>query len=611
MKMSPGAQVQPIFRLTSPFKDPVRRRMFSVVGGALEKLFALDQISNVYYAAAQNKEDRRFADKLLKVLNISYEISDVDLARIPKTGPIVVVANHPFGGIEGVLLCAILQSVRPDVKLMANFLLERIPDMRDVFIYVDPFGGSESARVNVKPLKESLQWLRQGGMLGIFPSGEVSHLNLKRGGVSDPEWSTTVARLVRKTEAAVLPVFFRGQNSALFQMLGMVHPRLRTAMLCHEVMNKQNRSLEVRVGNAIPFNRLEPLTDDRELMNYVRMRTYHLNNRRSDSPRRKFSFPVKMIGPTEEPIEAAQDAALLKQEFDGLPAAQVLIESGSLAVAYASATQIPRLLRELGRLREITFRQVGEGTGKAVDLDRFDDVYLHLIVWNREKSEVVGAYRLGQTDLILKSHSGVKGLYTSTLFKYKRRLLEHISPALEMGRSFVRVEYQKSFSGLLLLWKGLAQFVCRFPQYKILFGPVSINNEYQTSSRLLLVAFLKVSNFAPYLSRLVKARRPMRANPLKAWKLRKSHAVVNDLAEVESLIADIETDLKGIPILLKQYLKLGGKLLGFNIDPDFSNVLDGLILVDLTKTDPAVLAKYMGRENAVKFLAYHGITPPG
>jgi putative hemolysin len=599
---------EPLIRLPSPFKDPFRHRLFSVVGGAIERILAIDQINDIYASAAAAQGDRPFSDRLLDVLNIVYRVSDEDLSRIPKTGPAVVVANHPFGGIEGIILCSMLRSVRPDAKLMANYLLQRIPDMRDLFIFVDPFGGDSSTRANIRPMKEALQFLRGGGLLGIFPSGEVSHLNLSRGGISDPEWNPTVARLVRKTKAPVVPVFFRGINSALFQVLGIVHPRLRTAMLPHEVVNKRRRTIDVRVGNPVPFDRLEPLADDAALMNYLRVRTYHLVNRQAAGRRRRiFSFPVRFIKGEPEPVAPALNPAQVEAEVERLPASQVLIEQGDYVVAYTRADQSPAILRELGRLRELSFREVGEGTGKASDVDAFDAYYLHLFVWNRPKRELVGAYRLGQTDVILEQR-GLRGLYTSTLFRYRRKLLDRISPALEMGRSFVRTEYQRSFSALLLLWKGLGLFVCRHPKYKVLFGPVSINNEYQTSSRLLLAAFLSVSNFLPDLARLVKARKPLRANPVAAWRLRRTHAIVDSLDEVETLIADIETDLKGIPILLKQYLKLGGKLLGFNIDPDFGNVLDGLILVDLTQTDRAILNKYMGRENAVKFLAHHGIS---
>ncbi|MCI0529211.1 MAG: GNAT family N-acetyltransferase, partial [Nitrospira sp.] len=287
-----------------------------------------------------------------------------------------------------------------------------------------------------------------------------------------------------------------------------------------------------------------------------------------------------------------------------LPPEQRLVENREYIVFQARASQIPHVLYEIGRLREITFRQVGEGTSKSMDLDRFDAHYIHLFVWNKEKNEVVGAYRLGQADEIL-GRFGKEGLYTHTLFEYKDELLEQISPALELGRSFIRVEYQKNYSPLLLLWKGIGQFISRNPQYKTLFGAVSISDNYHSMSQQLIVAFLKMHDYLPHLAKFVKARIPFRSEPIKGWEPNMTRMIVKDIEEISALISDIEADQKGIPILLKQYLKLGGKLLGFNIDPHFNNSLDGLILVNLTQTNPKVLEQYMGKDGAGAFLGYH------
>ncbi|MCS6771530.1 MAG: lysophospholipid acyltransferase family protein [Kiritimatiellae bacterium] len=606
--MSGSEQIRKLINLGDYFKNPLQQKVFSVIGGAVERALAIDRINQLYYTVATLDDDRHFLDRVLDVMNIETKVSESDLDKIPRSGPLVVVANHPFGGIEGIILGALLRSVRPDVKLMANFLLKAIPDLHDSMIFVDPFDRKESAQINMKPLKESIRWLKSGGVLGVFPAGEVSHIDLRRGGICDPEWSPTIARLIRLTESPALPVFFRGSNSLVFQILGLVHPRLRTGMLPRELINKSNKSIEVRIGTLIPWKRLAPLTDDRELMDYLRMRTYHLRRRREEKKPifRRAIFPIRMFKPEKMEIAPPVAPELLKAEIEHLPDANRLVESGDFAVYYAEAARLPNILREIGRLRELTFRGVGEGTGQALDLDRFDDYYLHVFVWNRSRSEIVGAYRLGKTDEIV-SRLGIRGLYTSTLFRYRRRLLERLGPALEMGRSFVRPEYQKNFSPLMLLWKGIALFIADHPKYKILFGPVSINNDYQSISRQLLISFLKINNFEPDLAKLVRARKPPLTNPFHAWQLRRHQAVVNDLEEIDSLIADLETDLKGMPILLRQYLRLGGRLLGFNIDPSFGNCLDGLILVDLTETDRSLLVKYMGREKAERFLAFHGI----
>jgi putative hemolysin len=240
-----------------------------------------------------------------------------------------------------------------------------------------------------------------------------------------------------------------------------------------------------------------------------------------------------------------------------------------------------------------------------VDLDRFDHSYIHLFIWNREKNEVVGSYRLGRTDEIV-GQQGVRGLYTSTLFLYKRGFLDKLGPALELGRSFIRLEYQKSYNPLLLLWKGIGRFIIDNPQYKTLFGPVSITDEYQALSKQLMVSYLKLARFRDDMAGFVRARKPLRPKPLKGWDIDAAVRLLkDDVDTVSELVSSVETDRKGIPVLLKQYLKLGGRIAGFNVDPAFGNALDGLIIVDLTKTEPRMLERYLGKDGTRRFLAYH------
>ena len=306
-------------------------------------------------------------------------------------------------------------------------------------------------------------------------------------------------------------------------------------------------------------------------------------------------------------VSPAVPGALLKAEVEALPAEQRFVESGQYLIQYARAVQIPWCMQEIGRLRELTFRAAGEGTGKSSDIDLFDAYYLHLFVWDREANAIVGAYRMGLADEIL-TRFGKRGLYTQSLFKYGPRLLHSLNPAIELGRSFVRIEYQRSFSPLLLLWRGIGQFILRAPQYAVLFGPVSISNSYAPISRELMVDYLRTNNGEARLARHVKPRRPFRVDRSKIRK----EVEVADLKDIEHLsrvIARIEHDSKGVPILLKQYLKLGGRLLGFNADDQFSDALDGLVVVDLRASEPRVLARYMGQEGAAAFFAYHGAEP--
>ena len=572
------------------------------VQGALQRVLLLDRMMEMYAQIKQMPGDRSFSENLLTCLQVEPNMSPLDFARIPKEGPVVVVANHPFGLIEAAILAAILPTIRPDVKIMSNFVVSTFEEVRDLCIFVDPFGGQDSVQANQKGIRDCIQCLRQGGMLVVFPAGDVAHLDLKQRQITDPPWSEMIARLARIGRASVLPVYFRGSNSALFHILGTIHPRLRTAMLPHEFLNKQRTSIELRVGNLIPLKKLQSFADDSSLIQYLRRRTYLLQGRETAGLRKRTHKTAL------QPVIAAIAPHVLAAEVGSLRQDHFVADSGELTAVLARAHEVPNCLREIGRLRELTFRETGEGTGKAIDLDEFDSHYLHLFIWNKEARGIVGAYRLGPSDEIL-NRAGKKGLYTNTLFAYKRAFLDRIGPALEMGRSFVRAEYQKSYAPLLLLWKGIGQFVARNPQYKVLFGPVSISNEYNPTSRQLIVKFLKTYSQSEDLAKLVRARSPFRTRPLRVLEHLDedlSGAAVWGIEELSALIADIETDHKGVPVLLKQYLKLGGKLVAFNLDSHFADALDGLIVVDLTQTDGRVLDRYMSKDGAAAFLRYHG-----
>lgn len=587
------------FKVHFPFQQNWQPKTVSFVNGAIERVFALDQLNHVYHVAKSQFQDLPFTEGMMNTLHISYHVPESDFARIPRKGRLIVVANHPFGGLEGLILSSLLNQVRGDIKLMANFLLEKIPDMKESTIFVDPFGTAQSSSRNRVPLKAVFSHLDQEGVLGVFPSGGVSHLHLKKGRIEDPPWSTTIARIAQKTETPVLPIYFEGKNSLLFQLAGLCHSRIRTALLPHEFMNKKGQQIGVRVGNVIPPNRILEIKNERKLTDFLRERTYFLSHGSRLRPKaRRFQLPIFTQGMETQAIVEAESSELLEKEILLLPPKNQLLRSGAFEVYYARAKRIPHILQEIGRLREVTFRAAGEGSGKSVDLDRFDQYYHHLWVWNSEKKEIVGAYRLGQTDKIIP-YLGKKGLYTATLFNYRKKLLEDLNPALEMGRSFVRKEYQRHFQSLLLLWKGIAAYVSQKPRYRYLFGPVSISQNYQPHSRDLMVQFLEQNNLDLSFSKEVKGRNPV--NFFKKFISKMNPAEYKSLEEIHERVAELETELKGLPVLLTQYLRLGGKILGFSEDKKFSHVIDALILVDLTETDPKILGRYMGSKELERY----------
>lgn len=594
-----------LFRFNAPPANAtLRRRFVSRAAPPLERLLRLTQIDELYSSIHDDLGERDFLDHALEVMNVRWQVSREDLSRIPTSGPLVVVANHPFGAIEGVILASLLRTVRPDTKVMVNYLLSRIPDLRNVFVFVDPFGNAASPRANVAPLRQCLRHLHQGGALAVFPAGEVAHLKLGQRQIVEAPWHETAAGLVRRAGAPVLPIYFEGHNGPLFQFMGLIHPRLRTAMLPRELLNKRGQTIRLRIGSVIPFSRLDQFEDERKMTSYIRKRTFVLQYRPTAGG--AAIETVDAVAGHSASIVESQNPNLIQSEVAALSAEQTLAEQSDFVVHVATAKQIPATLNEIGRLREVTFRATGEGTGKSIDLDKFDADYLHLFVWHKSERRVVGAYRLGQTDVILAKR-GLAGLYTQTLFDYDRELLNRLGPALEMGRSFVRAEYQRTFTPLLLLWKGIALYAAANPRYRVLFGGVSISNNYQTVSKQLLAKFLQAHHASEWGQELVRPRNPFATHRLPELEETASFAADTDGDLISDLIADIEPDQKKMPILIRQYLKLGAKFLAFNVDPSFGNCVDGLMTVDLARTEPRILERYMGTERMKSFIDHHAV----
>jgi putative hemolysin len=472
-----------------------------------------------------------------------------------------------------------VRQVRSDARLVANHLLARIPDLADRCFFVDPFGGPEGAARSRAGLRAAHLWLKDGGALIIFPAGMVAPGIDSDGRCVDGPWHSTVGRLALATGATVVPAFIDGRNSRAFYRAGRLHPVLRTLMLGRELLAQRKTTVRVFFGEALRPRVAEPDAEPSATTMKIRKAVERL------------SEPA--TGGGERVIDPV-DPRLLEQDLCGR---EPLVTVGGLDVFCATSGELPNVLREIGRLRELTFREVGEGTGRSLDLDRFDGDYLHLFAWNPRSREVVGAYRIGQTDRILASR-GIGGLYTSTLFQFDARLMQKLSPALELGRSFVRREYQRNPAALMVLWKGIAQFIVRNPHYRTLFGPVSISSRYRETSQHMLLEFLQQNHRDEELAELVRALNPPSLPPLPG-------RATGRIGDLDALIAAAEPDGKGVPVLLRQYLRLNARVIGFNVDPAFGDALDALVTVDLLSTDPAILARYMGKQGMVSFVQHH------
>ena len=588
---------RPALRLPRP--AGVAGAIASPLLATAERLTGLKRLDDLYRRARAQVGEGDFLDTALATLGVQASVDTQQLARVPAQGPLVIVANHPFGGVEGMALAQALRRRRPDLRILANHLLGRIPELDPLMIHVDPFGGAAAARRNRQPLREALAWLAAGGALLVFPAGAVSHWHLPQRAVTDPPWQPAAAWLARRSQATVLPVFIGGRNSTLFQLAGLVSAPLRTALLVRELLSSHRRPLRVELGRPISADALGGLGDAVACTAFLRLKVYALARRQAEPPR------LRRRARRAEAIVAGPAVEQLVAEVAGLPSESRLLVQGDFAVYLTPATHIPQVLQEIGRLRELTFRAAGEGTGKATDIDRYDPHYLHLWLWDQRHARVAGAYRLAPIDRVLAAH-GPRGLYIASLFRFRRGVLASFGAALELGRSFVAADYQRDFQPLLLLWQGIGRYLIANPRYTRLLGPVSVARSYCDASRSVMAQYLGRDGAESPFDGAVRGN--FRPGPKGVLPASIGERLLRDIDAVASLVSAIEDDGKSLPVLLRHYLKLNGEVLAWNVDRDFGDALDALLLVDLRRTDPRLLRRYMGPEGAAAYLASHA--PP-
>ena len=595
---NPGSLLPLSFATLLP---PPLQRFAMPLEGALERWIVPPDLADTVHQAEQAGRGAEFAARLLGQLQIRFEVMPHDLAHIPARGAAILVANHPRGIVEGLVLVALLGSVRQDYKLVANSVLSPVEALRTHSILVNPFGTANAHIENRGRLRECIRWLEQNGLLAFFPAGEVAHLNWMERAIAEPIWNTAAARLARRAHAPVVPVFFEGANSLPFHLAGALHPGLRTINLPREFVKMRGQTVRVRIGSPVSFDVLSAYRTAEAATEYLRSRTLFLSNRRWTAA--VGAQPAPAWKPTPSSRRDKDTTACLAEEIAALPADCELTRSEEFSVFVARSAQIPSLLRVIGRSREEAFRTVGAGTGNETDLDWFDQHYRPLFLWSRRDNRLAGAYRMALTQEVIQE-IGIRGLYTSTLFHYSPEFFARVGPALELGRSFVAPDYQKSYSPLLLLWKGIARFVEQHPQAAILFGAVTISRDYQAASRGLIASYLADRLFRE-LAPWVQPRKRWREPAAEVATVKKLAGAAATIEEISLSVSDIEEDRKGVPVLIRQYLKAGGRLLAFNVDPHFSNSLDALILVDLRTAPLSMLERCMGRPGAQAFLDFH------
>lgn len=532
---------------------------------------------NDLYDRIRSHKGTAFIEAFFQELQITIQLNEQDLDHVPETGGCVIVCNHPFGAIDGLALIQQIEKRRPDLKVMANFLLEEIPEIAPYFFSVNPFDKNVVQLKSERGLKRCMEHISNGGCLAIFPAGEVSTFQKKWSNVSDKKWQRSVMKLIQRVECPVVPVFFDGRNSRMFHLLGKVNPQLRTIALPSELFKKEGDEIKMRIGKSISATDIALIQDPELLGRFLRAKVYSLGSELEVKKKFFQNFRRKIKEPSE--IAGSIDSQLLIQEIDANEDSK-LFDNSNFSVYALKASSAPNVLLEIGRQREIAFRAVGEGSNHTRDIDEFDYYYYHLVLWDREKNAIAGAYRVGRGSEIMEFY-GKHGFYTHTLFKFKREFQPFLRESVELGRSYVAVEYQRQRLPLFLLWEGIIQMLSNFKEAKYIIGPVSMSNDYQALSKELVIAFVEMNFGDEELSHLVKPRTKIKNSVKKVDMEALILASGGEIKKFDRLLAEIEPMGKTMPVLYRKYLAQNAKILAFNRDRKFNDAIDAFMILDI------------------------------
>ena len=551
------------------------------IGWLLMKLLKISTLNRIY---KRNKhlENLTFLNSILDDFEIKFEIPEEDLKRLPKEGPYITISNHPLGGIDGILLLKLMLEQRQDFKIIANFLLHRIEPLKPFIMPVNPFEDRKDVKSSVSGFKNAFLHLKENHPLGIFPAGEVSTY---RDGklVIDRPWEEAAMKLIKKAEVPVVPIYFHAKNSRLFYKLSKISDTLRTAKLPSELLTQKRRIIKVRIGRPISVSDQNEHTTLEEFSEFLRRKTYMLSNSFEDkfkifdnisSSLKVTKIPKRIVTPISKELMSKEIEELRKGDCR-------LLQSKNYEVFLAQPNKIPNILREIGRLREITFREVGEGTNESIDLDQFDTYYHHMFLWDDNAKLIVGAYRMGLGSRIF-ARFGINGFYLQDLFRFEPELHKMMSQSIEMGRAFIIKDYQQKPMPLFLLWKGIVHTTLRFPEHKFLIGGVSISNQFSNFSKSLMIEFMKSHYYDPYIAQYVRPKKEFKVKLKDADKDFVFDETEADLNKFDKVIDEIEPGALRLPVLLKKYIKQNARLVAFNVDPLFNNSVDGLMYIRIS-----------------------------
>jgi putative hemolysin len=567
--------------LTGKWPNLANNPAYPLIIKLLKKLLHEKEINDFI---EQNQHLRGFAflDQVLAHFDFSYQVNSQQLQRIPAEGKVIIVANHPIGSLDGLALLKLVRSVRADVRIVANDLLSNIEPLQDLFLPVDNMASNQHKAA----FKAMLNALEGEQAVIIFPAGEVSRI--RPNGVKDGAWKSGFLKLAQRSQAPVLPIQIDARNSSLFYALSTLYKPLGSLFLVQEMFNKTAQKIEFHIGKPISAETLQKAVEESSVKVVTKQFRKYLY--RLAKPKRLNKKPFL---PTIETIAHPIDRKALKQ---AIHQGQLLGETNDRKKIYLFDFDANSpVMQEIGRLRELTFRSVQEGTGKSSDLDHYDALYQHLVLWDESEWEIVGAYRLGQGTHPQQDRLKTDAeIYSASLFDFKPSIHAELQNCLELGRSFVQPKYWGKRS-LDYLWFGIGAYLKQHPNIQYMFGPVSLSNAYPQNAKELIAAFY-LQQFGDYQS-LVQARQPFTISE-ESLAIAKQEFSGDYSASLKKLNALLALEGVKLPTLFKQYAELcddkGCRFIDFNIDPLFADCIDAFIFVDISKVKDKKRQRYMG-----------------
>ncbi|MDL1914221.1 MAG: lysophospholipid acyltransferase family protein [Bergeyella sp.] len=562
-----------------------------IVASAVMRLLGLEKV-NLLYDKLKDKKGKSFFDSFVRERSIGYVIFEEDIKKIPRSGPFILVSNHPLGAIDGILMCKILTEVRPDFKIMGNFLLEKIKPMEPYVLSVNPFEGKrKNVRPSARGVLETLRHLEKGGGVGIFPSGEVSNKNNAEGEIRDKTWEVPILKLIRKSRVPVVPMYIHAKNSSFFYQMARLHPDLQTLLLPSEMMRTRHSPIKIRIGRALSVKQMDEQESVEDLGTFLQNKVYML---KSYYEKRKSLAKILNLRDLKQNFSIAKEENIVTNIIEETPKEdlkkdvarlrsmdKLLFSNGNYEVYFSTYDEIPSVMREIGRQRELTFRAVGEGSNLPFDLDRYDKHYHHLFLWDNEGENLVGAYRMALGKEVMKRH-GIEGFYTASLFDFDVELRPFFRKVIEMGRAYITEEYQQKPLPLFLLWRGIVHVCLRNPDHKFLMGGVSISNKFSDFSKSLMIEFMRSNYYDAAVAQYVHPKNEFKVRLSDRDKSLFFDQVESDVNKLDKIIDDLEPDMR-MPVLIKKYIKQNAKVISFNVDPSFNDAIDGLMYIRISE----------------------------